>query len=135
MDIQAAKKVSEDKRNWSDLFFPSFCKLNNENTEKKVSSNKNNVSLLFCQHSPKCKICSHTKKNINVSDSNYLIEAHHQVCESGKYNFEGCKIPVNFRMNINYIRSWLFDYKDTKLIDLLEFGFPIGFKGNESILS
>ncbi|MEW8546060.1 MAG: reverse transcriptase domain-containing protein [Candidatus Thiodiazotropha sp.] len=133
-DLQKAQAIVEKKSNLSDLFLPTFCKINNEKS-KNLASNDLDIDLNLCKHSLKCQICNNTKKNTNISDIKFLLDAHHQVCESGKYNFEGCKIPVNFRMNISYIKSWLSDYKDTKLIEFLEFGFPIGFVGDKSILS
>ena len=51
---------------------------------------------------------------------------------SGLPNYLGCKIPINQRMNIQYMRSLLFDYKDRVVCDLLEYGFPIGFEGDRS---
>ena len=36
-------------------------------------------------------------------------------------------------MNVNYIRSWLTDFKDHFLYELLEFGFPIEFNGEHSL--
>ena len=38
-------------------------------------------------------------------------------------------------MNMDFIRFWLQDYKDTLLCDDLEFGFPIGATNTDSILS
>ena len=34
---------------------------------------------------------------------------------------------------MSYIRTWLTDYKDHLLCDLLQFGFPIGLNGDQSI--
>lgn len=56
------------------------------------------------------------------------IELHRQVQESGRYNFEGCRIPVASALNIQYFRAMLTDYKDPDLCDLLEYGFPVGFQ-------
>ena len=57
--------------------------------------------------------------NLNISDINYCITTHEEVVKSRKFNFEGCRIPVNTRMNIDFIRSWLQDYEDTCLCDFL----------------
>ena len=67
------------------------------------------------------------KKQIKSSDIKYLVDAHHQVIKSGKFNFEECRIPVNNKLNINYLRNNLGDYKDKQICDLLEFGFSIGY--------
>ena len=37
-------------------------------------------------------------------------------------------------MNMDFIRSWLQDYEDTGLCELLKFGFPIGAINVDSIL-
>lgn len=85
-----------------------------------------------CQHSSKCDICQVTKANIKESDISYFLKSHNEVKKSGMYNFEKCKIPVNSRLNIQYLRSMLIDYKDNKICDLLEFGFPLGYTGDET---
>lgn len=41
---------------------------------------------------------------------------------------------MNTKMNINFFRSWLSDYKDKEICEFLEFGFPIGAVGFKSIL-
>lgn len=38
-------------------------------------------------------------------------------------------------MNLEIIRYLLRDYKDSQLCDLLEFGFPLGYMGNDKILT
>ena len=63
-----------------------------------------------------------------------LLDIHHKVIPSGKYNFEGCRVPVNGKLNIEYIKSLLHDYDDPLLCDFLEFGFPIGYHSNNEIL-
>ena len=89
----------------------------------------------LCQHSSKCNVCLAIKNSLNHSDINYFINAHEEVIKSKKFNFEGCRIPVNTRMNMEFIRSWLQDYEDYRVCDFLEFGFPIGAKDISSLLS
>ena len=38
------------------------------------------------------------------------------------------------RINVNYIRSWLTDFRDQTLCELLEFWFPTGFNGGQILL-
>ena len=38
-----------------------------------------------------------------------------KVRDSGKYNFEGCKIRVNYKINTDYMRQMLRDYKDIRV--------------------
>ena len=52
--------------------------------------------------------------------------------KSGKFNFEECRIPINNRLNIDYIGNCLEDYKDKQICDFLEFGFPIGYNGDNT---
>ena len=61
-----------------------------------------------------------------------MVAIHEQVKESNKYNFEHCRIPVNDKLNFNFMRTMLRDYSDIQVCDLFEFGFPIGFEGDEN---
>ena len=54
---------------------------------------------------------------------------HQKVVCSGRYNFEGCQIPLPTRLNIPFFRFILSDYEDLAVCDFLEYGFPIGFLG------
>ena len=67
-------------------------------------------------------------------DTENKVYIHELVKQSGQFNFQHCRIPVNNRINVNYMRTMLRDYKDILVCDLLEFGFPIGFSGNEKLL-
>ena len=88
--------------------------------------------LHVCTHSKKCDICAGSLNQSTIERTQFLIDAHYKVKNSGVPNYMGCKIPVNTKMNISYMRSLLADYKDNKICDLLEFGFPIGFQGDRS---
>lgn len=83
------------------------------------------------QHSKKCDICLVTL-NTSTRENNIFLKAHYKVRNSGVQNYIGCRIPVNRRMNIEYMKSLLIDYKDKIVCDLLEYGFPIGFEGDRS---
>lgn len=118
-----------------DIFFPSYCKQNQAGG--KMSENNINYTLkenILCHHSKKCNVCLATTKYLKFSDFGYFLNAHEMVTASGMYNYENCKIPVNFRMNLDFIRSWLVDYKDKKVCDFLEYGFPIGAIESNTIL-
>jgi hypothetical protein len=41
-------------------------------------------------------------------------------------NYQGCKIPVKTRINVEFFRENLLDYKDKVICEYLEFGAPIG---------
>ena len=71
-----------------------------------------------------------------------MLDAHQRVKDSGLPIFLGCKIPVNEKINIAYMRSLLaymrsllIYYNDYEICDLLEYGFPLGYQGNETLLS
>ena len=65
-----------------------------------------------------------------MTDTFEMLNIHKQVKHSGKHNFKGCRIPINTKINTDFMRNLLFDYKDKVVCDLLEFGFPLSFKGN-----
>ena len=94
-------------------------------------SQKSELKKHICNHSNKCEICKVTKNKLKVDNIEQFLNAHDLVNNSGKFNFEYCKIPVNDRFNMQYIRSLLTDYKDDQICDLVEFGFPIGYLGSE----
>ena len=83
----------------------------------------------ICIHSKNCQICSATKP-VSLTDTFEMIGIYKQVKHLGKYNFEGCRIPINSKINTDFMRNLLFDCKDKVVCDLLEFGFPLSFKGN-----
>ena len=120
-----------------DIFLPKYCQ---KDLEKMVNPGQvstavspNSISQHLCNHSSTCKICSSVKP-AKVDEIAEKVEWHKKVRDSGKYNFEGCKIRVNYKINTDYMRQMLRDYKDIRVCDLLEFGFPLGFKGDENLL-
>ena len=117
------------------MFFPKFCHPNVEdNSIESHAESKSVISSHLCKHSEKCEICKVTKKHISLSQVEFLLDVHNKVRLSGKYNFEGCRIRINYRMNIEFLRSMLSDYKDKQICEFLEFGFPIGYKSENSVL-
>ena len=83
----------------------------------------------FSRHSKKCKVCE-ASSNITLANIQNKLEIHQMVQDSGRYNFEKCRIRVNDKINVNFMRIMLKDYSDLLVCDLLEFGFPLGFEGN-----
>ena len=47
---------------------------------------------------------------------------------------ECSKTQIRLTRPISYLRFMLQHYKDQQLCDFLEFGFPIGYNGNNEIL-
>ena len=57
------------------------------------------------------------------------IQLHNKVFLSGRYNFEGCRIPLKSNLNIDFFRFMLYGYEDEAICDFFEFGFPLGYIG------
>ena len=58
------------------------------------------------------------------------------VRESGKYNFEGCRIPIPTAIRYDRIKEALGDNatpKEKRVLSLLEFGMPIDCKRSQGI--
>ena len=67
--------------------------------------------------------------NVNNQDVEYFVNLQKEIKLSVLPNYMGCKIPVESNLNLLFIRSMLVDYDDKTLCELLEFGFPIGYSG------
>ena len=52
-----------------------------------------------------------------------------KIIASGLYNFECCKISLRTRLTIPFFQFMLADYDDVAIVELLKYGFPIGFAG------
>lgn len=83
------------------------------------------------KHSEAHDIWAHTVENQNPKRFSFrtpddFILMHNSIDKSAKYNFEGCKFPLDTDLNIDCFRFMLLDQS---LCDLLEFGFPIGYMG------
>ena len=60
-----------------------------------------------------------------------FIKAHIAIKKSGKYNYEGCRIPIPTAIRFNRIREALgseISFKEERVLALLEFGMPIDCK-------
>ena len=66
---------------------------------------------------------------INDSDLDY-IQKHNEIARSGRYNFEGCRFPLETSLKIDYFRFMLHGYEDASICEFLEFGFPLGYFGD-----
>jgi len=66
------------------------------------------------------------------STADFWVRAHNQVAASGLQNFQGCRIPVRSGLHIDRWRFWSArsGCSDEGLVDLLEFGWPLGFTGD-----
>ena len=64
-----------------------------------------------------------------------IIQAHNLIRASGVPNFLGQRIPVKSDLNISSWREHLCDYFDQKLVDLIQYGFPLDFDRNLDLCS
>ena len=65
-----------------------------------------------------------------------FLTAHRRVKESGKYNFEGCRIPVPTAIRFDRIREALGDSattKDLRVLSLLKYGMPVHCKSSHGV--
>ena len=72
---------------------------------------------------------------VNWTTENFL-QAHQLVRESGKFNFEGCRIPIPTSIRYDRIKEALGDKatpKEKRVLCLLEYGMPIDCKRSHGI--
>ena len=60
-----------------------------------------------------------------------LLEIHEIVKKSKLPNYAGEKIPVPSNINTEFMKQNLVDYEDKKIVDLMEYGAPIGYVGQK----
>ena len=66
-------------------------------------------------------------------DTDDFLRAHVAVKESGKFNFEGCKIPIPTSIRHDRIEEALegtVSPKEQRVLNLLKYGMPIDCKPN-----
>ncbi len=59
----------------------------------------------------RCDLCKVSASREN-GRTTFLVNVHDSVVNSGKFNYEGCKIPINHKLNFPFLRHMLADYKD-----------------------
>ena len=67
----------------------------------------------------------HSQGDISSTQSG-LLHLHEVVRSSGKHNFEGAKIPLVTKVNIDHLEEALDNYEDKQIVDFCKFGWPIG---------
>ena len=66
-----------------------------------------------------------------------FVEAHKKVRKSGKFNFEGCRIPIPTAIRYDRMEVALgkeVTPKDLRVLELLKYGMPINCKMNFGII-
>ena len=74
----------------------------------------------------------HFRGSVKWSTADY-IAAHNTIKDSGKYNFEGARIPIPTSIRYDRLRESLGDNitpKELRTLELLEFGMPVGCNPN-----
>ena len=49
------------------------------------------------------------------------------VVKSGRPNYQSARIPLQHGLNVPVWKDFLADYHDTRLLEYIEFGFPLGY--------
>ena len=71
-----------------------------------------------------------------VNDTNRVLRTIFDVvAQAGRFNHEGPRVPLPSAMNIGQWRTLLQGYSDFRVVDYLEFGWPIGIDREAALLS
>ena len=89
-----------------------------------INSQKNTKHFGF---SPKSALKIYEGQPVQWHQVPDILQAHRLIKDSNLPNFLHCRIPVKSGLNIKAWRSYLQNYWDQQLCDLLEFGFPLDF--------
>lgn len=64
-----------------------------------------------------------------------LLSVNKKVFDSGKYNFEGCRIQLEYNSGLKHqvFRRLLKGYEDYEICEFIEFGWPLGHNGSHTL--
>ena len=62
-----------------------------------------------------------------------MLQMHTIIRQSGKPNFQGCRLPFPSKINFEFLRAQVGDFSDVEVFDLLQFGFPINHSGGSPL--
>ena len=84
-----------------------------------------------------CSVCDEVAifDNSWFQSLDQIVKDHESILQSGRYNFEDCKIPISSNLNIDFFRFMLSNYEDKDICTFLEYGFPIGYENSDSLSS
>ena len=85
---------------------------------------------VFSSSSPSCLTSSGASISWGTDD---FIRAHKAVKESGRFNFEGCKIPIPTTIRYDRIEAALgndVSLKEARVLSLIKYGMPVNCKQN-----
>ncbi len=57
------------------------------------------------------------------------IELHNAVVKSGVPNYVGCRLPVDSKIDVEFLEKQTEDYADKVVVEFLKFGWPVGVEG------
>ena len=89
-----------------------------------IGSECHTIPIFSAKHVAKCDICFQTKSALPHTRT--ILDISDKVCKSGMPNCDGCRISVPSHLNISAWRDKLQGFSDAKVVDYLEFGWPIG---------
>ena len=141
VDTSAAKKADTRKtrllydvnENKSDKFINSILFQNNE---KGFSQKGKECSsyLKFREQSefdfgfiPLTEPMCYKGKVVNTESVECPIELYHKVANTKVANYMEARIHIVSQLNISFWRQQLVGYWDSQLLDLLQYGFPLGY--------
>ena len=154
-DVGSEKIISLSSQGWSvdntnthepdwEPMLTENCNLNNVEQENENGANScQNLynSNTICQDNEKCirqtggqfgfvpqtDLKLYNGEVVHWDTVPDVIQSHYIVKNSGLPNFLKSRIPVTTNLNIKNWRSYLKNYWDQQLPDLLEYGFPLDF--------
>ena len=59
-----------------------------------------------------------------------ILQIHALIKATGLPNYMQARIPIQSQLNVQVWKDLLNDYCDQQLLQLIEFGFPLGFNRN-----
>ena len=100
---------------------PSFCSDSRSSPSSIIKDSKVTVS------GSSSSLSSFALDYADVAE--FWVQAHRLVVASGLPNYQFCRLPVRSGLNISYWRDCFSRSEglDSEVLDLLEFGFPLGF--------
>ena len=104
---------------------------NDENVGSTVVYNNRNLcfdhTLGFVTQQSSSFIASHTAP-LNMQDSKAYLSLVSDILSSGLPNYHSVHVPLPSAFNWDYLQEYIESYHDDRLMDYLQFGFPLGIR-------
>ena len=85
------------------------------------------------RHRNTCKLCDNLVSRHD--DIGSAVGLHYKVHSMGTHNYCGARVRVASNLHLENWRDYLTGFDDEKVVEFLEFGFPIGFEGEVELQS